>query len=681
MKTPHDTFGFTLTFTTRWTNEIAQPTQDDRARLTSTAIQMSLFGGDSSAPPTESEYESDTDNPPSHIAKAPLRSPPSAQTHAGLQSIVDDVAQDVVDSDADSEESDDVELERPNRFKGPPQTWKGYTADDRQLAESLQQLGDTDLAAHLYNANALKRRVRKPAAELSELKNWQNKDAWLKKGKELQYTDAVGQVQTELIPVKDWTAWPVPPASFYTLANGFRRAAVAPEKDEWVIGGSGAQDPGQELKDELLGVFLRLAKDNWNAKEREEAGHKDAAQRSSSRSRSRSRSQSVHTDVEMKDADASELGDGDDKTPQERGKKRGRKPRVEEDPNPAIIADDAKAERILRPTIASMLAKLDDVALALQRTRLNHFGRSGFGEGSSQSEFTTDAETTEPESQSRPQSRAKSASRSKPVARQSSRPSSNRASRAPKSPKKSSNTAVQPDDSESASDYGAEFGEDDALDSEASRGNTNRRKRSRSASTAEGEDSNNTRDWSRAGLMDWSEVLGIAAVKGWDQNALARTAKRCSALFGERMSFRPFEEDLATKPLADPVQYTPATIHSPDGLPFNAPRPEKRPYYQAGAIRCPHPDCYGHHKDFRMAYRVIEHCMRQHGYDPRTNDSDNEERTHGGVHIDGFLQPITAKQGWLGHGRSKAGGKKRKTEEDEYGDRAALQEIEELDAK
>jgi N-terminal acetyltransferase B complex catalytic subunit len=54
--------------------------------------------------------------------------------------------------------------------------------------------------------------------------------------------------------------------------------------------------------------------------------------------------------------------------------------------------------------------------------------------------------------------------------------------------------------------------------------------------------------------------------------------------------------------------------------------------------------------------------MRVHGYDPRSNDSDNEERTHGGVHIDGFLQPITAKQGWLGHGRSKAGGKKRKTE-------------------
>jgi hypothetical protein len=629
---------------------------------------MSLFGGDSSTPPTDSEYESESDNPPSSSEQAPLRSPPSAQTtQITLEPVAGDFGQNTAGDDADSEQSDDEERERPNRFKGPPQTWKGYTAADRQIAESLQQLEDTDLAAHLYNAHALKRRMRKPASELSTLKNWQNKDAWSKQGKELQYTDAVGQVQTQLVPAKDWTAWPAPPTSLYTISNGYRRAAVASEKDEWVIGGNGAQDAGEELKDEMLGLFLRLAKDNWNAKDWQEDDHQGAMQRSPARSRSRSKSQSVHTDVEMKDASGNELGDGDDKMAQEDGKKRGRKPRVEMDINPAIIADDAKAERTLRPTIASILTKLDDVALALHRSRLNHFGRSGFGAGSSQSDFTTDAETTEPETHSRPLSHAKSVSRSKPTTRQPSRPSSSRASRAPKSPKRPSDAAVEPEDSESASDYGAQYGEDNALDSEASRGNTKRRKRSRSASTAEGEDSSTTRDWSRAGLMDWSEVLGIAAVKGWDQNALARTAKRCSALFGESMSFRPFAEDLAAKPLASPVQYTPSTT-PPSSLPFSAQRPEKRPYFQAGAIRCPHADCYGHHKDFRVAYRVIEHCMRQHGYDPRTNDSDNEERTHGGVHIDGFLQPITAKQGWLGHGRSKAGGKKRRTEEDEPGD-------------
>ncbi|KAJ4362220.1 N-terminal acetyltransferase [Ascochyta clinopodiicola] len=638
---------------------------------------MSLFGGDSSAPPTESEYESGSDLPPSPIAQTlrpSLHSPQSAQgidTARGLQDpAIEGFAQDTAGNDADSEESDDDEVERPNRFRGPPQTWKGYTAADRQIAESLQQLEDTDLAAHLYNAHALKRRVRKPATELSTLKSWQNKDAWLKEGKELQYTDAAGQPQTELVPAKDWTAWPLPPTSLYTLSNGFRRAAVAPEENEWVIGGSGAVDPGTELKEEMLSVFLRLAKQSWHKKNWQDEGQPDAKNRA--RSRARSKSQSIHYDIDMKDGSGDESKRSDGEATGGNGVKRGRKPQPELTIKPTILADDAKAHRLLRPTVASMLDKLDDVALALQRTRLNHFGRGGFGDGSSQSEFTTDAETTGRESRSRSQSRAKSAPRSKPVTRQSSRPSSSRASRAPKSKKKASKPKVQSEDSDSASDYGAQFGNKDGLELDAIRNPTLRRKRSRSESTMDEEDIANTRDWSRAGLMDWSEVLGVAAVKGWNQQALARTAQRCAALFGESMSFTPLHEDLATRSPANLVNLITTTVPAPSRLTIDAPSSTKRPYFQPGAIRCPHTDCYGHRKDFAMSYRVIEHCMRIHGYDPRSNDSDNEERTHGGVHIDGFLQPITAKQGWLGHGRSKAGGKKRKTEEADLADLNAV---------
>ena len=643
---------------------------------------MSLFGGDSSAPPTESEYESESD-----ILRSPIeqtspntrpRSPPSAQTPQNEndlhESIAKSAVQDAASNDADSDESDDEEPERPNRFKGPPQTWKGYTAVDRQIAESLQQLEDTDLAAHLYNAHALKRRVRKPASEISILKNWQNKDAWLKQGKGLEYTDAAGQLQTDLIPAKDWTAWPLPPTSLYTLSNGLRRAVVVPEEGEWAIGGSGPQDSGEELNNEVLGLFLRLAKDNWNAKEWQDDGQQSTGKRAQSRSksRSRSRSQSVRSDIHMKNTSSgAESEDGEDKRAQEGGVKRGRKPQIELDIKPAILADDAKAQRLLRPMIASMLNKLDDVAQALQRTRHNHFGHGGFSEGSSQSEFTTDAETTERDSRSRSQSRAKSAPQSKPATRQLSRQTSRHASRAPRSSTKPSKSEVELEDSDSASDYGARFGGKDASGSETSRNPRIRRKRSRSESTADEEDASNTRDWSRAGLMDWSEVLGIAAVKGWDQKALARTAQRCAALFGEGMSFLPFHEDLAMKPVSEPVQYTPSTIPAPGSSIIGADRPTKRPYFQPGAIRCPHVDCYGHQKDFKVPYRTIEHCMRVHGYDPRSNDSDNEERTHGGVHIDGFLQPITAKQGWLGHGRSKAGGKKRKTEGTDLADSTA----------
>lgn len=625
---------------------------------------MSLFGGDSSAPQTESEYDSGTDNPSSITQSPPyasLQSPPNAHilndtldTHAPATT---DADQSIAGNDADSEESDDEEPERPNRFKGAPQTWRGYTAADRQIAESLQYFEDTDLAAHLYNVHALKRRVRKPAAALSKFERWQNKDAWLKQGQELQYKDTVGQEQTELVPTKDWTAWPLPPASLYTLDNGFRRTAIVPEEDEWVVGGNGTHDAGKELKDEMLGLFLRLAKDNWNAKEWQDVRQFGSAK---AQKRTKNRPKGAQLDVKMKDGSDHEARHSEVDT-QETSLKPGRKPQAEPDVKPTILADDAKAQTLLRPTIASMLTKLDDLALALQRTRLNHFGHGGFSETSSQSEFTTDAEGTERESRSRSQSRVKSAPRSKPATRPSSRATSSRASRAPPKPLKFTR---QSEDSDSASDYGAQFEREQSLGSASSRSPTMRRRRNRSVSTGDEGDVSNTRDWSRAGLMDWSEVLGIAAVKGWDQKALARTAERCAALFGESMSFRPFHEDIATKAVSEPIQYTPSTIPAPPSI-AGAPRPTKRPYWQAGAVHCPHPDCYGHHQEFRVSYRVIEHCMRNHGYDPRTNDSDNEERTYGGVHVDGFMQPITAKQGWLGHGRSKAGGKRRRTEESE----------------
>ena len=180
--------------------------------------------------------------------------------------------------------------------------------------------------------------------------------------------------------------------------------------------------------------------------------------------------------------------------------------------------------------------------------------------------------------------------------------------------------------------------------------------------------------------MDWSEILALAAVKGWDEGAIARTAQRCAVLFGESMSFIPLHEHEASKPVAEPVQYAPSTIPPlPGALSPRVPSVTKRPFFQVGTLRCPHMDCYGHHKDFALPYRVIEHCIRVHNYDGRTNDSDNEERTVGGVHIDGFLQPVTLKPGWLGHGRSKAGTvskKQKRAQEDDGNQLDAIVSIE-----
>jgi hypothetical protein len=128
---------------------------------------------------------------------------------------------------------------------------------------------------------------------------------------------------------------------------------------------------------------------------------------------------------------------------------------------------------------------------------------------------------------------------------------------------------------------------------------------------------------------------------------------------GESMSLTMFDERLATKPTTGPVKYTPTTIPAPSIISAEHSSP-MRPLFRSGTLRCPHIDCYGHKKDFKTPYRVVQHCIRVHNYDPRTNDSDNEDRTVGGVHIDGFLQPIAAQRGWLERGKSRAGGERKK---------------------
>lgn len=632
---------------------------------------MSLFGG--SAPATESPSGSDNTQHSTALPSPSTVEPTSLQNEQSQENFYERI-----DSDADDDLSTDSEAEaqgeppsRPNRFTGKPQTWKSYTAADRQIAASLDQIRDSDLAAHLYNAHNLKRRARLPAQDIAELKNWQSRASWLKSGTELQYTEASGLTQTELVPSNDWTAWPLPPTRLPGLDGRSERGLVGGEPGEWMIGGTSTNDASETLREEMLAIFLRLAKETWHSREAEGEADRggDRAAISPSRSRSKSvlsikaRRSTSRPDIEMEDnvdSTGDAQGVGDEDLGLMAGKTRGRKANMSTFSRPTFTADDARAQRILQPTINSILSKLDDLALALRRTRLNHFGRGGSSDISSLSEFTSGAESSEPRSRPRSTTKVRSNSAtSRKLSAPSSRTTSVRASYAAMKGKNSSNDQTRHSDSDIASSS--------TSDSDASSSHNQKRKRRRSASTTSENSAPSPRHQSgRAGLMDWSEVLGLAAVKGWDERALSRTAQRCAALFGESMSFMPLDESLRLKPVAEPVHYTPTTIPASAAFPITGPPIPKRPFLQVGTLRCPHADCYGHEKDFALPYRVVEHCMRVHGYDPRTNDSDNEERAIGGVHTDGFLQPITMKPGWLGHGRSKAGktSKKPKTGEE-----------------
>ena len=59
--------------------------------------------------------------------------------------------------------SEDLHNHRPNRWRGPKSSWRTLTEEDRLLWHSMKSLQDQDLALHLYNAFALKRRAKDAA--------------------------------------------------------------------------------------------------------------------------------------------------------------------------------------------------------------------------------------------------------------------------------------------------------------------------------------------------------------------------------------------------------------------------------------------------------------------------------------------------------------------------------------
>ncbi|KAF2641637.1 hypothetical protein P280DRAFT_280838 [Massarina eburnea CBS 473.64] len=565
---------------------------------------MSLFGGDGARSPLSPSREDAVAE-----SQNAQHDPNALAISLSLDS---DEDEHLVDAESDGNESE-IEPSRPNKFTKSLRIWQRYTEADRQIAESLEDIESADLAAHLYNTHNLKKRVRWPPNELARIKNWQGKDSWLRKGDNLLYTDPYGDIETDLVPHKQWSAWPLPPNEIPKEEDDQQADS---EKDTWVISAAGTQDAGEAIREEVLALLLRQARGQWLAREYDQGVA--ASDEGEEHAQSSSRTKPEEKNAERRGRATSHQGGPFSKA--------------------TFLADDDEARHILQPSVNSLLTRLDSLALAIRRGRFNHFGRRADGE-QSESEFVSDVDSVGSGARS---------TRAGPLKPKPKSKKSKEKSRQPK-PK-----PTPTGDSDSASDYGAYHEDEDTNESSSSsESSPEPLARPRRGSSA----SNPFEEAKQAGLMDWSEVLGIASMTGWNGQAVARTAQRCAALFGESMTFRTFDESCATEPASEPIQFTPSTV--PDSEPLTArssarTRRTLHPFFDQGTLRCPHKDCWASKSDFQIPYRTIEHVMRVHKYDPRMNNAENEERMLGGVHIDGFLQPITAKQGWLGVGRNRS---------------------------
>lgn len=283
---------------------------------------------------------------------------------------------------------------------------------------------------------------------------------------------------------------------------------------------------------------------------------------------------------------------------------------------PVVQADDDKSRRQLRPLSRNVLTQFDQLLMGL------HHAQTGGARGgdSSASEMQSDTESMA-SSRSSPRKRNPGETeRSQSRGRKPSLRSSQH--EGPRSCSKVQHTS-----------------------------------RSRGRSLGRGHGPSTSRLRGGRGLRDWSEVLGVAAMMGWPPAVVMRTAKRCSALFGEDMAFQQFNEG-TVKPIeedkAQDVQYMESESESePEPKSPTPPRisrqSSKNPRSRASSVRhestsrpaspatadnaerkgkgqhrkqdlvCPFKSCRRHVNGFSRTWNLNLHMKRVHpGHRPRT---------------------------------------------------------------
>ncbi|RAL15937.1 uncharacterized protein BO97DRAFT_468077 [Aspergillus homomorphus CBS 101889] len=422
---------------------------------------------------------------------------------------------------------------RPNRFRGPESTWRNLTAEDRQNAQALVDLRARDLAAHLYNASALRRRAVEIARRVTATAGGRGIGGEGVGGQE-------GDGEATFAPPKKWTAWPMPAADVPRPGEFVRRAI----DDAWTLRRQPDPRPSAELEESLMAVMLRTAKERFNARQWETRA---AAGVGATTPRGKRRSS-------MSQPGTQEESAGDWETEMKPVALR-----------PVVQADDEKSRRQLRPLTRNILTQFDTLLMGLHRARQGDLARD---DDSSASEWQTDTESVVSGSSSVQQKRKgsekeRSLSRGRKRTRRSSVRSESSGPRSRSTRVSSSRASSERISSKASSSQRS-----------LSRGSSQPRGRSRSS------DGRRSASRVRLGLRDWSEVLGIASMTGFPATVVMRASRRCADLFGEDMAFRTLHEGTVRR------------VGAGDGNsgPWNYVESESEPEFEVGSQAEPEPE-------------------------------------------------------------------------------------------
>ncbi|KAL8703044.1 MAG: hypothetical protein Q9201_003790 [Fulgogasparrea decipioides] len=421
---------------------------------------------------------------------------------------------------------------RPNKFHGPPSTWRSWTAPERQLAESLDQLRAKDLSVHLYNFFWLKRQSYQVGKR--------------KESSEQDNESFLPQSDKSWLPSKSWTAWPMPP----DLVPRELEASTW-EADEHQ-GADISNEPvrsSEDLRDLLAARVCKEAKERFLKRKWEDADLDPPAMLNDQRSASQGRVPGLA---------------GDSTQPEEA--------------EPVVLADDQRAKVILQPSVNHILGRLDALLMGLHYARNSY---ATYNKASANIQSLTNEEI--------------------PMNSKRKRKMSHRDTGETSDRRTISSTEILPDESEAnAKSY-----------NQSLRYRANRRK-GVSAQVKAG-----------LGLRNWSDVLGVASLCGWDSAIVARAAARCSDLFEEGITFRTLQEGHDE---GDEVTYLPEPLEGEDLQGSRSSFEETR--------------------SKSVSQKSNSRLAGISGSQAARSDNGSGSDKVGGVHVDGFLQPIKKQKSW-----------------------------------
>ncbi|KAL7812967.1 hypothetical protein V8C44DRAFT_62707 [Trichoderma aethiopicum] len=601
--------------------------------------------------------------------------------------------------DLDSDEiasvaSQDLHESRPNRWTGPRREWQRFTVEERRLWQSMQAVENQDLAIHLYNAHALKRRGKDPQT-----------------AQDVTVATEDGQ-QRIWAPPRVWTAWPlnerrVPKQRIIERTHD--------EFDRFTFRKAERHMPSSELHEELGATILRFAGERFRksleksrrktvltsiegdaASQSHAEGSRENEATSSSLEPPSPTQRSNPEDVKMKTYSEDE-GGGPIKA-EEREK-------ADEVQEPVMSANDDLSYEILRPAVRHILSQLDSTL------RILHNARVATTNYASDSSATSDSESDTHSGPKRKRGRPRSThltgaeasghsdATAKPKASKRGRP---RKVRIPNEGETYEEMLVRVA-RESHRRLPMTAKERDAAFEEWLRQGEERLAREEALLREEEElgidpqASAQERRLRRLGLRDWSDVVGAAALAGFSHQVIARTAKRCANLFGEGMVMRRLDELPASRaPAFHTMEYRPEKIElggdsesdseadvatalssrqpslgrlssrgrsssrgraspHPSSSAFGTPgkrsqsksRSRSRSRSSAGFHFCPVPTCERSATGFTRRQNLRRHMQLVHpGRGDEEEEWDSEDEVLGAVHVDGFLKPIVPARGW-----------------------------------